>query len=224
MKKKSSMYVMAIFASVILFTQIIPVEAAGSEARKQAKEISKKIAIDKAAALAKLNSAKTAWENAKQASKTAKENYKSNPTEANKNAVIQANSAESIAHKNYKKLLSDFKKFKAKLSAPKSEKAVKNAFEIKKKEKSEERKKAEETSSKINSIILTAKQKITTTKSLWKSAQQATDDAKKTYKNDPTSANKAAIATAQISEDTARQNYKTAISEFKNLKFSLRNL
>ena len=216
---------MAIFASVILFTQIIPAEAAGSEARKKAEELTKQIEAEKASILLALHNAKTTWDNTRLATKTAKENFKNDPSDANRNSLALAQSTEFTAKKAYQKLLSDSKNFKAKLSkAPDTEKATKNASGDTKKEKSEKRKKLAEASSKINTLIQNARENIVTTKSLWKSAEQATDQAKKTYKNDPTSANKDAIVSAKLAEDTARQNYKNAISDFKNLKFSLKNL
>jgi len=97
----------------MLFSQfLVPVEGAGSDARKSAETVSVQSNAQKDALKKTADDARTAWKTAKEVTETAKQTYKNNKTEANKTAVITAKAAEKTAYSTYKADLKAFKNFK----------------------------------------------------------------------------------------------------------------
>jgi len=105
----------AIFACVILFTQLLPIaEGADSSAREQAKADRKKIEALWDQSKQKVRDAKNAWSVAKDAADTAKDTFRADKTDAKKTAWKQAQAKETTAYKAWKQAIKDFKNFKTK--------------------------------------------------------------------------------------------------------------
>jgi hypothetical protein len=90
----------AIFACVILFTQLLPMaEGAGSSAREQAKAESNKIKVAFDAFKQKIRTAKDAWNAAKDTADTAKDTFRADKTVA-RNYCLQS---LETSHKGFQK-------------------------------------------------------------------------------------------------------------------------
>jgi len=109
---KSLRSLVAIFACVILFTQLLPIaEGADSSAREQAKADRKKIDALRDQFKQKMNDAKKSWQAAKDAADTAKDTFRADKTDAKKTAWKQAQAKETTAYKAWKQTIKDFKNF-----------------------------------------------------------------------------------------------------------------
>ena len=112
---KSLRSLVAIFACVILFTQLLPIaEGADSSAREQAKAESNKIKVAFEAFKQKIKTAKNAWSAAKDTADTAKDTFRADKTDAKKTAWKQAQAKETTAYEAWKQSIKDWKNFKTK--------------------------------------------------------------------------------------------------------------
>ncbi len=111
--KKPLRSLIAIFACVILFTQLLPLaEGAGSSARVQAEAETKRIEALQDQSKQKINDARDAWKTAKDAADDAKKIFRADKTDAKKTAWKQAQAKETIAYKAWKQTIKDFKNLK----------------------------------------------------------------------------------------------------------------
>jgi len=189
-----------IMIGVILVTQVIPVDAANSDARKKMKVESDRIQDEVKNLKNIAKNAKKTWRDAKEETKTAKQTWKNNKTETNKNAIASAKAVELTAYNVYKQALKDIKNYKASKQASKVSKAT---VEISKKQQ--------------------AKSDIKAKKDLWNASKKEYRQAGKDYKKDPTTANYNVWGQKSVDRDTAYSNYLCAKQILKDVRKNVPN-
>ncbi len=185
----------AIMISVILVAQVIPVDAAGSDERKKMKAESERIQDERKNLKIIAKNAKTAWNDARDKTDTAKQTWKNNKTVTNRDAITAAKAVELTAYNVYKQAVKDFKNYKP----------SKQASEV----------------SKVTDVIskkTQAKSDIKAKKDLWKAAKKAYSLAGKDYKKDRTATNYDAWEQKSVDRDTAYNNYLCAKQILKDVR------
>ena len=195
MNRGMALKVVAILASVVLMTQVIPVEATGSTERKDKATESDRIKAEKTNLKVIIKNAKIAWKTAKVATETAKDTWRADKTTANKDAIATAKAAELVAYNAWKKAVQDFKDYKPRTKASEVTTATAVISEEKK-----------------------AKLDVKAKRDLWKDAKAAAKAAGKVYKADQTAANYDLWAQAETAVDTAYTNYQCSKQILKDVR------
>ena len=193
-----------IMIGVILVAQVIPVDAANSDERKKMKVESDRVQDERKNLKNIAKNAKAAWNDARDKTDTAKQTWKNNKTETNKNAIAAAKAVELTAYNVYKQALKDFKNYKpSKQTSEVSKVSVKL--------------------SKEKQAIFDAKSDIKTKKDLWNTAKKDYRQTGKDYKKDSTTANYNAWEQKSVDRDTAYSNYLCAKQILKDVRNNVPN-
>ena len=214
---KAVIHTLVIFVVLSLVIQpISSTNAQVSDERKKAEDTSKKIQAELDKAKSTLKITKNAWKVAKNATDDAKDAFNQNKSDKNLDDIKQAKIAENTAYQIYQKALKDVQNFTIKLEKSKSvDKATKDDSAS---AENENRIKSKEITKKIQEDLDKEKVKLANAKQAWIDAKDAKDDAKDTFKQNPTESNLFALNQAKQAEAKAYQNYKNVLVKVQAFK------